>query len=187
MKLILVVTLVSLALGAIPLPGQRSAAPEPIKEEKAWGDTDLQEELDEEQFEEEFGLEPITDPLEKRRRQEALDEAEKAEKEQNDKFLNGKSDFWERINEWSDLPQDEFEKEKAGAQELPSFARGLVEPEVKPVDEESERYFSSVRLDRRRVPKKYSAVKKGLVSQVKNQQQCGSCVAFGEQNFLVSL
>merc|ERR1712183_218267 len=102
MKLILVVTLVSLALGAIPLLGQRSAAPEPIKEEKAWGDTDLQEELDEEQFEEEFGLEPITDPLEKQRRQEALDEAEKAEREQN-----------ESIKEWSDLPLDEFEKKKA--------------------------------------------------------------------------
>ena len=114
MKLILVVTLVSLALGAIPLPGQRSAAPEPIKEEKAWGDTDLQEELDEEQFEEEFGLEPITDPLEKQRRQEALDEAEKAEKEQN-----------ESIKEWSDLPLDEFEKKEAG--DVENLARGLLE------------------------------------------------------------
>ena len=183
MKLILLVTLVSLALGAIHLPGQRSSAPEPITAEEEFGDTDPLEELDEEEFEREFGLEPITDPLEKKRRQEALSEAERAEKEQNDKFLNGKSDFWERINEWSDLPLDEFEKEKAGAQEPPSFTRGLLEPEVKPVSEESERYFSSVRLDRKKVPKKYDAVKKGLVSEVKNQKKCGSCVAFGEQQF----
>ena len=177
MKLILLVTLVSLALGAIPLPGQRSDAPEPIKEEKSWGDTDLQEELDEEQFEEEFGLEPITDPVEKQRRQEALDEAEKAEMEQNDKFLNGESEFWERINEWSDLPQDEFEKEKAG--DVESFARGLLEPEIKPVDARSERYFSSLLTRRASVPASYSAVDAGLVSPVKNQKQCGSCVAFG--------
>ena len=177
MKLILVVTLISLALGAIPLPGQRSSAPEPVKMDEEFGDTDPQEELNEEQFEEEFGLEPITDPVEKQRRQEALDEAEKAEKAQNDKFLNGKSDYWERINEWSDLPQDEFEKEKAG--DVENFARGLLEPEIKPVDARSERYFSSLLLRRDSVPASYSAVDAGLVSPVKNQKQCGSCVAFG--------
>ena len=80
MKPILLVTLVSLALGAIPLPGQRSSAPEPIKEEEVFGDTEPEEELDEDQFEIEFGLEPITDPVEKQRRQDALEKAEKAEK-----------------------------------------------------------------------------------------------------------
>ena len=178
MKLILLVTLVSLALGAIPLPGQRSSAPEPIKEEEVFGDTDPQEELDEEQFEIEFGLEPITDPAEKQRRQKALKEAEKAEKEQNEKFLNGKSDFYEKINEWSDLPEEEFEKEKAG--DVENFARGLLEPEVKPVDARSERYFASLLLRRDAVPASYSAVDAGLVSPVKDQKQCGSCVAFGE-------
>merc|ERR1719192_2787061 len=105
MKLILLATLASLAVGAPPPPpsGNWSVVPE-----------------------------PITDPVEKERRQKALEKAEKDEKEQNDKFLNGKSDFYERLNEWSDLPEDEFEKEKAG--DVESFARGLLEPELKPVD-----------------------------------------------------
>ena len=46
-----------------------------------------------------LGLEPITDPVEKERRQKTLEEAEKDEKEQNNKFLNGQSDFFVRINE----------------------------------------------------------------------------------------
>ena len=114
MKLILLATL---AVGAPPPPGGSpppppsgnwSVIPEPINEEEDFGDTDPMEELDEEQFEEEFGLEPITDPVEKERRQKALEKAEKDEKEQNDKFLKKESDFFERLNEWSDLPEDEF-------------------------------------------------------------------------------
>ena len=179
MKLILLATLASLAVGAPPHPpsGNWSVIPEPINEEEDFGDTDPMEELDEEQFEEEFGLEPITDPVEKERRQKALEKADKDEKEQNDKFLNGKSDFYERLNEWSDLPEDEFEKEKAG--DVENFARGLLEPELKPVDARSERYFASLLLRRDAVPASYSAVDAGLVSSVKNQKQCGSCVAFG--------
>ena len=101
MKLILLATLASLAVGAPPPPpsGNWSVIPEPINEEEDFGDTDPMEELDEEQFEEEFGLEPITDPVEKERRQKALEKAEKDEKEQNNKFLNGQYDFFVRINE----------------------------------------------------------------------------------------
>ena len=98
MKLILLATLVSLALASIlpPPDGNRMMATDPMVE------------LDEEQFEREFGLEPVTDPVEKERRQKALEKAEKDEKEQNDKFLKKESDFFKRLNEWSDLPEDEF-------------------------------------------------------------------------------
>ena len=194
MKLILLATLVSLALASIlpPPDGNRIMAnrienrwsvngeelpPLPNWVNWVFGNTDPMVELDEEQFEIEFGLEPITDPVEKERRQKALEKAEKDEKEQNDKFLNGKSDFYERLNEWSDLPEDEFEKEKAG--DVENFARGLLEPELKPVDARSERYFASLLLRRDSVPASYSAVDADLVSSVKDQLNCGSCVAFG--------
>ena len=52
-------------------------------------------------------------------------------------------------------------------------------PKIKPVDAKSERYFASLRLRRDSVPTSYSAVDAGLVSSVKNQLNCGSCVAFG--------
>ena len=119
MKLILLATLASLALGAIPLSRQSPDADDYIPDDRAdgnkdlpfllaTGNTDPMVELDEEQFEIEFGLEPITDPVEKERRQKALEKAEKDEKEQNEKFLKKESDFFERLNEWSDLPEDEF-------------------------------------------------------------------------------
>merc|ERR1719242_2156218 len=74
------------------------------------------------------------------------------------------------------LTEDEFEAEKTGAKE--SHGRGLVEPEVAPVDEMSERYFSELVTRRAATPASYSSVELGLVSPVKNQRQCGSCVAF---------
>merc|ERR1719385_309149 len=59
------------------------------------------------------------------------------------------------------------------------FGRGLLEPSADQVeDERSERYFEQVRMDRAAVPASYSSLSKGWVSPVKNQQQCGSCVAF---------
>ena len=167
MKLILLATLVSLALASIlpPPDGNRIMATDPMVE------------LDEEQFEIEFGLEPITDPVEKERRQKALEKAEKDEKEQNEKFLKKKSDFFERLNEWSDLPEDEFKQKRTGSKE--KFSRGLLMPKIKPVDARSEKYFASLLLRRESVPASYSAVDADLVSSVKNQLNCGSCVAFG--------
>ena len=46
------------------------------------------------------------------------------------------------------------------------------------MSEESERYFDKFRQNRANVPSSYSSVERGLVSPVKNQKQCGSCVAF---------
>merc|ERR1711936_1488525 len=47
-----------------------------------------------------------------------------------------------------------------------------------PVDEMSDRYFSELVTRRAATPASYSSVELGLVSPVKNQRQCGSCVAF---------
>merc|ERR1711937_501014 len=62
--------------------------------------------------------------------------------------------------------------------------RGLLDPpEDDKVDEASEQYFNHFRSlnhfrSRSSVPASYSSVEKGLVSPVKNQRNCGSCVAF---------
>ena len=89
MRLILLVTLTSLALGSnLPAPeGKRSATPGELEywdwddgQEKVLGDTEPMVELEEEQFEIEIGLESITDHAEKERRQKALKKAEKAER-----------------------------------------------------------------------------------------------------------
>ena len=60
-------------------------------------------------FEDHFHLEHVTDPKEKRRREEALKENEKKVKETNKAYENGEASWWDEINEMADLPEDEFE------------------------------------------------------------------------------
>merc|ERR1712061_345244 len=99
-----------------------------------FGDLDPEDDLDEDQFETEFGLDPVTDPAEKAKRKTALKDSEAEVKKENKKYQNGKADWYEQINEFSDLPEDEFEKEKTGL--LPAnFSRGfgLLTPKIKPV------------------------------------------------------
>merc|ERR1719464_2055688 len=158
MKVFIFLALLSLSLAAIPRPEEaRDEAPLPEVDYVVFDDLDADDNLTEEEFEEEFGLEPVTDPEEKAKREEALEEAEAEVKEENEKYLNGEAD-------WTGDVED--------------FARGLLEPEIKPVDARSERYIASLLTRRASVPASYSAVDAGLVSPVKNQKQCGSCVAF---------
>merc|ERR1719309_1322805 len=52
-------------------------------------DLDPEDELNEDQFEEYFHLDPVTDPEEHERREEALKENEALIKENNDQYLHG--------------------------------------------------------------------------------------------------
>merc|ERR1719481_2005694 len=142
-------------------------------------DLDPEDELNEDQFEEYFHLDPVTDPEEHERREEALKENEALIKENNDQYLHGNRTWWDAVNEFADLPADEFLSEKTGDSDEVLYGRGLLEPaEEDRIDEESERYFDTFRYSRASVPDSYSSLDKGFVSQVKNQRQCGSCVAF---------
>ena len=141
-------------------------------------DLDGEDNLDEDAFEEEFELPVVTDSNEKSKRVFTLEKAEESIKEQNELFLNEDSEWFSKLNEFSDLPEDEFKEEKTGLENGTIYARGLLTPETIPVDEESERFFQEIDLSRNDIPSSYSSLDKELVSEVKNQLQCGSCVAF---------
>ena len=84
--------------------------------------------IGEDEFEEHFGLPHVTDPEEKARREEALKENEELIKEENKLYSEGKGTWFDAINEFSNLPEDEFEAQKTGEVEAAGFGRGLIEP-----------------------------------------------------------
>ena len=87
------------------------------------------ENIGEDEFEEDFGLDPVTDPEEKARREEALKENEELIKEENELYSEGNRTWFDAVNEFSNLPADEFEAQKTGEVEpAAGFARGLIEP-----------------------------------------------------------
>ena len=71
-------------------------------------DLDPLDNLNEEEFEEEFHLDPVEDPEEKLRREEALVENENLIKETNQEYLNGEISWWDEVNEFADLPKVNF-------------------------------------------------------------------------------
>ena len=111
-------------------------------------DLDGEDNLDEDAFEEEFELPAVTDSNEKSKRVFTLEKAEESIKEQNELFLNEDSEWFSKLNEFSDLPEDEFKEEKTGLENGTIYARGLLTPETIPVDEESERFFQEIDLSR---------------------------------------
>merc|ERR1712024_412398 len=135
--------------------------------------------LDEDEFLEVFDLPPIDDPEEKVRRAETLKKHEQEVLENNEAFLAGNQTWWDEINEYSDLPEDDFEANHTGlvGNMEKRFARGMYNVPL-PYDAESERFYDAVRYSRSSVPASYNSVTLGNVSPVKSQGSCGSCVAF---------
>jgi len=135
--------------------------------------------LDEDEFEKDFGIEPAEDPEEEARRAEALEKNEEDVKKANEKFMEGEQTWYEKVNEFANLPEDEFEASHTGLfKNSTVYARGLLRIPV-PVDEASERYLDQFRFSRADdVPASYDSNALGHVSPVKYQESCGSCVAF---------
>ena len=90
-------------------------------------DLDPEDGLDEEDFEDYFHQEEALSDAEKLRREEALVENERIVKETNERFLAGEIDWYDRVNEESDLPPEDFVSEMTGAK-VPGGGRGLLDP-----------------------------------------------------------
>lgn len=168
--------ILSALLVSFSLAGLVREEPVEITDFETSEEMDAEDELSEEAFEEMFGEEPITDPEELERHRETLEREEAEVKEENKEFMEGKKDWFDRINEYSDLPKDEFEAERTGDfdSDQARYGRGLINPEVAPVDEASERYFDTVRSNRASAPASYSSVDMGYVTEVTIEQlaQC---------------
>ena len=94
-------------------------------------DIDPEDNVDEDQFVKDFDLPEVTDPEEKARRQAALKANEALIKEENEAYSRGEKTWFDAVNEFADLPEDEFEAEKTGDQTPPdyrTYGRGLLEP-----------------------------------------------------------
>ena len=68
-------------------------------------DLDPEDNLNEEEFEEEFHVAPADDPEEELKREEALVVNENMIKETNEKFLNGEITWYDAVNEFDNLPE----------------------------------------------------------------------------------
>ncbi len=126
---------------------------------------DPNDDMNEEEFDKYYNKLPPQDPEEYKRREEALKKNEEEVKEVNKKFMKGESTWFEGVNEFSDLPEDEFKQEKTGynAPDLNiTEGRGLLKPTPDMVvHPDSELYFASVRLNRGNAPRSYSSVDQG--------------------------
>ena len=143
------------------------------------GDLDPLDEIDELEFEEYFHVDHVDDTVEEGKREEALKENEEFVHKINEEFVEGNSSWSAEVNKFANLPYNEFEAMETGDVEPREYARGLLHPDKdEPVDQKSEDYFNQILINRETPPDSYSAVDAGLVSPVKDQQQCGSCVAF---------
>jgi len=121
------------------------------------------------EFRKSFHKTAITDAVEEELRSKALAKHIEEIKKQNKRFSEGNSTWFDCVYDFDDLTDDEFRKQKTGAI--------IPEPENQ-VDDRSENFFDNYRYSRMSVPASYSSVDRGYVSPVKDQGDCGSCVAF---------
>ena len=130
------------------------------------GDLDPLDTIDEDDFEEIFHVLPADDVSEEVLREEVLEENEAVVKDTNAAYLSGDKTWYDAINEFANLPADEFEQSKTGAIDpMVRFGhgRGLLEPLPEDlVDEASEHHFDQFRFSRAVLPVNYSSVDLGI-------------------------
>ena len=120
-------------------------------------DLDPLDKINEHEFEEFYHHAPV-DSAEYKRRSAALEENEKEIRKINEEYAAGEITWFDALNEFSDLPEDEFEHERTGSLDGSQFGRGLLEPSPESrVDNQSEIYFAKLRLDRDSVPAAYDS------------------------------
>ena len=113
------------------------------------------------EYEKEFH-EKIKDPAKEKQLADQLAKAEQEINEENAKYEAGKASYKEALNAWSNVPKEEFEKEREGAIDprksmMTADGRGLgalLPPEDQRVDPESEAYLEEFfnRMADRAVP-----------------------------------
>ena len=127
------------------------------------GELEPLDKIDEKEFEEFYHLAPV-DSAEYERRNEALKENEEEIRKINEEYAAGEITWFDALNEFSDLPEDEFKHERTGSLDGSHFGRGLLEPSPEyRVDNKSEIYFARLRLDRISVPTAYDSKALGKI------------------------
>ena len=112
-----------------------------------------------------FNLPPIDDPQEKEFRARVLKMNQRVVLENNEAYLAGNTTWFETINEFSHIPEDEF---------IANYT-GMNVEQLNNTRISRLRMKKSLRSD---VPASFNSVSLSYVSPVKHQGGCGSCVAF---------